>query len=73
MLDERNMLTGPTTPAGTFHLGGAYSDSGTASATFTLTPLGDGRARTGDLLGAISTELRHVRQIRLRLSDIMRL
>jgi hypothetical protein len=39
------MFTGPTTQAGTFHLAGAYSDSGTASAVFTLTPLGDGRAR----------------------------
>lgn len=66
MLAERNMFTGPTTQAGTFHLAGAYSDSGTASAVFTLTPLGDGRARLeGDhtLQGTLGTLVIHTNAI----------
>lgn len=52
VIAERNHIvafdpaTGVGTQAGTFHAAGAISDSGTATAPgFTVTPLGDGRAR----------------------------
>jgi hypothetical protein len=66
MLAERNMFTGPATQAGTFHLAGAYSDSGAATAVFTLTPLGDGLARLeGDhtLVGTLGTLVIHTNAI----------
>jgi hypothetical protein len=66
MLAERNMFTGPGTQAGTFHLAGAYSDTGPATAVFTLTPLGDGRARLeGDhtLAGTLGTLVIHTNAI----------
>jgi hypothetical protein len=44
MIAERNVFTGPSTQSGTFSIAGVLSDSGLASATFTLTPRGDDRA-----------------------------
>jgi hypothetical protein len=50
VIAERNTIvafdpsTGAGTQAGTFHAAGALSDSGTANAAFTVTPMGDGRA-----------------------------
>ncbi len=43
MIAERNLFTGAGTQAGTFSIAGAFTDSGTATATFTLTPRGDAR------------------------------
>ena len=43
MIAERNMFTGQGTQAGTFAIAGAFTDSGAATATFTLTPRGDAR------------------------------
>lgn len=50
VIAERNMIvafdqsTGKGTQVGTFHAAGAISDSGTATADFTVTPLRGGRA-----------------------------
>lgn len=44
MIAERNVFTSGTTQSGTFHMAGALSDSGSATATFTITPSGDSRA-----------------------------
>lgn len=50
VIAERNMIaafdpaTGRGTQVGTFHAAGAVSDTGTATADFTVTPTDDGRA-----------------------------
>lgn len=43
MIAERNVFTGPSTQSGTFSIAGAISDSGLATATFTITPRGGDR------------------------------
>ena len=44
MIGERNVLTSSSTQSGTFSIAGSFSDSGSVSVTFTLTPSGDDRA-----------------------------
>src|SRR5690348_15478215 len=49
MIGRQLNFTGPTTAAGTFSIAGAFSDSGTVTATFTATPGKDNTAIfTGD-------------------------
>lgn len=48
LLSWRGSFTGPNTGAGTFAVGGALSDSGTFSATFTATP---GQDNCADITG----------------------